>query len=90
MIPIAAAASIILFIGLNSFLFNTTEELTLDAVSADDIKLWLDTSALTTNEITLALEDDILDENDFSFSTIENETIEDYINNSIDYTDLLN
>jgi len=90
MIPIVAAASIALFIGLNSFLFNTTEELTLDAVSDDDIEFWFDTSTLTTNEITLALEDAILDENDFSFSTIENETIEDYINNSIDYTDLLN
>tara|TARA_B110000046_G_scaffold181127_1_gene212821 strand:+ start:10933 stop:11475 length:543 start_codon:yes stop_codon:yes gene_type:complete len=90
MIPITAAASIVLFIGLNSFLFNTTEELTLDDISEDDIAFWLDFSTLTTNEIALALEDDVLDENDFYFSTIKNETIEDYINNSIDYTDLLN
>ncbi|MFT6699445.1 MAG: hypothetical protein ACJAVD_000944 [Porticoccaceae bacterium] len=90
MIPITAAASIVLFIGLNSFLFNTTEELTIDDISENDIEFWLDFSTLTTNEIALALEDDVLDENDFYFSTIKNETIEDYINNSIDYTDLLN
>ena len=87
MIPIVAAASIVLFIGLNSFLFNTTEELTLDAISDDEIELWLDLSFLTTNEIAIALDDYLLDVNVFYFST--NKNIEDYINNSIDYLDLL-
>ena len=89
MIPIAAAASIILFIGLNSFIFNKTEELTLDSLSDNDMEYWLDSNALTTNDIVMVLNDDLLAENDFSFATIEDENIEDYIN-SIDNTSILN
>ena len=90
MIPLAAAASVILFIGLNSFVFNTSKELNLDTISDDDIDLWLDSSTLNSYEITFVLEESILDENEFYFSQIKNETIEDYFNNSIDYEDLLN
>jgi hypothetical protein len=90
MIPLAAVASIILFIGLNSFVFNTSKELSLDTISDDDINLWLDSNTLTSNEITFALEETLLDENEFYFSQIKDETIEDYFNNSIDYADLLN
>jgi hypothetical protein len=90
MIPIVAAASVVLFIGLNSFVFNTTEELTLDSLSGDEIEFWFDSKTISTNEIALVLEDDIIIDHDFSFSNIEDETIEDYINNSIDGTDLLN
>jgi hypothetical protein len=89
MIPIVAAASIVLFIGLNTFLFNTTEKFTLDAISDDEIEIWLDFNPIITNEIELTLDEDLLDINDFYFSTIKNENIEDYINNSIDYTDIL-
>ena len=87
---IAAAASIILFIGLNSFVFKTNKALTLDSLSNDDFEFWLDSNTITTSEVALVLEDDILDENDFYFLTIKDETIEDYLNNSIDYKDLLN
>ena len=90
MISFAAAASIALFIGINSFVFNTTEELTLETISDYDIELWLDHNTLPNNEITFVLEETMLDENEFYFSKIKDETIEDYINNSIDYTDLLN
>ena len=87
---IAAAASIILFIGLNSFVFKTNKALTLDSLSNDDFEFWLDSNTITTSEVALVLEDDLLDENDFYFLTIKDETIEDYLNNSIDYKDLLN
>jgi exosome complex RNA-binding protein Rrp4 len=90
MIPLAAAASIILFIGLNSFVFNTSKELNLDTISDEDINLWLDFNTLTSNEITFVLEETILDENEFYFSQIKDKTIEDYLNNSIDHADLLN
>jgi hypothetical protein len=90
MIPIVAAASVVLFIALNSFVFNTGEELTLDSLSENDLELWFDSKTLSTSEIALVLEDDIIIDHDFSFSTIEDETIEDYINDSIDSTDLLN
>jgi hypothetical protein len=89
MIPYAAAASIILFIGLNSFVFNSSEELTIDSLSDNDVAYWLDANTLNANDVTLLLQEEILEENDFSFATIKDENIEDYIN-SIDNTDLLN
>ncbi len=89
LIPYATAASIVLFIGLNSFVFNSNEQLTLDALSDNDIEYWLDTNTLNTNDIAEILEDEILDENEFSFTEIKDESIEDYIN-SIDNTSLLN
>jgi hypothetical protein len=88
-IPIAAAASVVLFISLNSFVFNADEEMTLDALSDNDIEYWLDANTLNTNDIAAILEDDILEENEFSLTDIKDESIEDYIN-SIDNTSLLN
>ncbi|PQJ82232.1 hypothetical protein [Polaribacter glomeratus] len=89
LIPYAAAASIILFIGLNSFVFKTDEELTMDSLSDVEIEYWLDSNTLFTNDISIVLEDDLLEENDFYFTTIKDETIEDYIN-SIDNIALFN
>lgn len=89
LIPIAAAASIILFIGLNSFIFNKTDELTLDSLSDNDIEIWLDTNTISTNDIAFVYNEDLLSEIDFSFATLEDENIEDYIN-SIDNTSILN
>ncbi|WP_158838564.1 hypothetical protein [Polaribacter sp. L3A8] len=89
MIPIAAAASIILFIGLNSFVFNTNEELTIDSLSDDDIEFWLDSNTINTTDMAIVLENDVLEEGDFYFSSLEDENIEDYIN-SIDNTSFLN
>ena len=86
-IPIAAAASVILFIGLNSFVFNKTEELTLDSLSDVDFEYWLDSNTLNTNDVTVILQEDLLDDDDFYFATLEDENIEDYIN-SIDNTSL--
>ena len=86
-IPIAAAASVILFIGLNSFVFNKTEELTLDSLSDVDIEYWLDSNTINTNDVTVILQEDLLDEDDFYFATLEDENIEDYIN-SIDNTSI--
>lgn len=88
-IPYAAAASIALFISLNSFVFNTNDEFTLDSLSDNDIEYWLEENTLNNNDIAAILEDDILDENEFSFTDLKDESIEDYIN-SIDNTSLLN
>lgn len=88
-IPIAAAASVLLFIGLNSFVFNTTEKLTINSLTDDDIEYWLDGNNLSSIDITAVLGDDIIDENDFYFANIDDENIEDYIN-SIDNTTILN
>lgn len=78
-IPFAAAASVILFIGLNSFYFNKTQELTLDSLSDNDIEFWLDSNALNSNDISYVFQDNILDENELNFATIEDKNIEDYI-----------
>tara|TARA_R110002051_G_scaffold239209_1_gene299850 strand:- start:49 stop:588 length:540 start_codon:yes stop_codon:yes gene_type:complete len=89
MIPIAAAASIILFIGLNSFVFNTSDEITLDSLSNNDIEYWLDTNTFHSSDISTVYEDDILDENEFLFNELEDESIEDYIS-LLDDPSLLN
>ncbi|MBU3011972.1 hypothetical protein KO506_11200 [Polaribacter vadi] len=88
-LPFAAAASIALFIGLNSFVFNTSNSNTIDTLSDDDFEYWLDASTIDTDDIVEILPEDILEINEFSFALIEDETIEDYIN-SIDNTSLLN
>ncbi|MGK0412239.1 MAG: peroxiredoxin family protein [Polaribacter sp.] len=79
-IPFVAAASIILFIGLNSFVFSTNDTLTLETLSNNDLEYWLDANTLSTHDITTILQDDILDENEFYFTEIKNESIEEYIN----------
>lgn len=79
-IPFVAAASILLFIGLNSFVFNTNDSLTLENLSNNDLEYWLDVNTLSTHDIATILENDILDENEFYFTDIKNESIEEYIN----------
>ena len=88
-IPLAAAASVILFIGLNSFVFNKNEEFTLDSLSDAEIEYWLDVNTLNNSDIASILEEDVLDENEFYFTDIKDENIEDYMN-SIDNISLLN
>ena len=88
-IPVAAAASIALFIGINTFVFKNNEEISLDTITDDEIEYWLDANTLSSTDIAMILEDDIKEENDFSFTNINDESIEDYIN-SIDNTTLLN
>ncbi|KOY52942.1 hypothetical protein [Polaribacter dokdonensis] len=79
-IPFAAAASVVLFLGLNTFNFSTENTASLDSLSDDDIEYWLDSNTLHTSDIASVLEEDILDENAFYFADIEDESIEDYIN----------
>lgn len=89
LIPYAAAASVALFISLNSFILNTNEGLTFDAISDDEIEYWLDENTISTTEIGIILEDEIANENSFYFTDLEDESIEDYIN-STDNNSLLN
>lgn len=88
-IPVTVAASVLLFIGLNSFVFDKTAELTLDSLSENEIEYWLNNSDIYLNDIVIVLAENILEENDFYFSTIEDETIEQYMY-SIDNYYLLN
>lgn len=78
-IPIVAAACVILFLGLNLFNFNSNKEINLDTLSSNDIEYWLDLHSLSNNDITLILEDEILRENDFSMINIKDQELEDYM-----------
>ncbi|WP_298778067.1 hypothetical protein [uncultured Polaribacter sp.] len=82
-IPFAAAASIVLFISLNSFIFNTNDKLTFDSLNDTDIEYWLENNNINTMDISEIIAVDILKENDFSMANISDENIEEYIN-SID------
>ncbi|TXD52577.1 MULTISPECIES: hypothetical protein [unclassified Polaribacter] len=84
-IPFVAAASIVLFIGLNSFVFNAKDTLTLDSLSDSDIEYWLDVTTVSNLDIATILQDDILDQNEFYYTDISDESIEEYLN-SLDNT----
>ena len=89
MVPFAAAASIILFIGLNTFVFNQNNEISIDNLTESDIEYWLNNSDMHDSDVALVLDDDILEENGFSLTNLKDENIEEYIN-SIDNSSLLN
>lgn len=89
LVPYVAAASIALFIGLNTFILNTTNKLSLETISDNDIEYWLDSNTLNSNEVVAILQDEILEDIDFSFTEIKDESIEDYLN-TIDNTSLFN
>lgn len=88
-IPYAAAASIALFITLNTFVFNSNKDLSIDSLNENDIEYWLNNNEVNYNDIAVILEDELSQENEFSLTNIQTESIEDYIN-SIDNTALLN
>ena len=76
-IPYAAAASIALFISLNTFVFNANKELSFETISDSEIEYWLNENTVSTSEIITILEDEILDETEFYFANINDESIED-------------
>lgn len=85
-IPMAAAASVLLFIGLNYF--STSENYTFESISTDELELWIDENySLST---PLEFEDkDFTDSNIIeNESTLEDEDILEYFN-TIDNTTLL-
>jgi peroxiredoxin family protein len=88
-IPFVAAASIMLFIGLNSFVFNTNDHLSLESLSSNDLEYWLEVNTLSTDDIATILEDDILEVNEFYFTDIKDKSIEEYMN-SLDSNTLWN
>ncbi|OSY88348.1 hypothetical protein WH52_06180 [Tenacibaculum holothuriorum] len=90
-IPLAAAASVLLFIGINYFSVQS-ETITFDDISSTEIENWLENGYTSINTTDLA---SVLDETDFNDNelidntTIEDIEIEDYLN-SIDASSLIN
>ena len=88
MIPLTAAAAILLFIGLTTFNFDKTTPLTFDSISDNEIENWLEKNSDSINSediITIFSEDNFL-ESDFAFTDIEDEYIERYIYSNDDLT----
>ncbi|WP_440066168.1 hypothetical protein [Tenacibaculum discolor] len=85
-IPVAAAASVLLFIGINYF---NTQKITIEDITITDIESWyengygdIDNSELAVTINTSELEEDI-------FASISDETLEDYLD-SVDIPTLIN
>ncbi|QTE22901.1 hypothetical protein [Polaribacter cellanae] len=82
LIPVAAAASILLFIGLNYFnTLNNTTEVNFDSVAETDIENWVvdNFNELSNEDFANVLNSNIINENDFAFTNIKDDAIEDYI-----------
>lgn len=87
LIPYAAAASILLFIGLNTFVFSN--KTSLDTLTEVDLEYWLENNEISTLDIADVLKSEILNENDFTLASIEDASIEDFIEDYDNYN-LLN
>ena len=88
MIPIAAAASILLFIGINSFNPGDSAPLTFESVTDNEIETWLESNSnsINTDNITTIFSNEELLENDFAFTNIKDASIEDYMYSNDDLT----
>jgi hypothetical protein len=89
MIPTAAAACILLFVGFNYF--SVTDKNKFDVISSDDLELWVDenyNNYTTTNNIEFVdtdfIESNILEDD----TSLNNEDIFEYLN-TIDSSSLL-
>jgi hypothetical protein len=85
-IPMAAAASVLLFIGLNYF--STSENYTFDSISTDELEVWLDENYSLSTPLEF-VDADFTDSNIIeNENSLEDEDILDYFN-TIDNTSLL-
>tara|TARA_B110001454_G_scaffold213131_1_gene230835 strand:- start:3026 stop:3571 length:546 start_codon:yes stop_codon:yes gene_type:complete len=82
LIPIAAAASIALFIGLNSFIFNKTSENSLDKLTDSDVENWIanNINLIDINDFTITHSDVEFDEYLSIPNSISNNELENYLN----------
>ena len=86
-IPAAAAASVLLFIGLNYFSFSSTPS--FESISSEELETWLDDSYVDNAETLEFLDEDFDNSNLLEEDTsIEDEDILEYLN-TIDNTSLL-
>lgn len=89
--PIAAAASILLFIGINIFTFNKIETVSFESISDSDIENWLvdNTNSINNDDLAFVVEITDIENNEFSTKSINDTDLEEYLN-SIETTSLLN
>lgn len=89
-IPATVAASIALFVSINYFT-NLNSEINFDDLAQTDIETWFleNSSSITSSDIATFISVDDIDINDFAYTNIDDDIIEDYIIYS-DNTTLLN
>lgn len=90
-IPIATAASIALFLSINFINGSNSKSINFDNLAQVDIENWIIDNAteLTTEDFETILNTESINEEDFAFTDLKNDAIEDYIIDT-DHTFLLN
>ncbi|APG64240.1 hypothetical protein LPB136_02150 [Tenacibaculum todarodis] len=87
-IPTAAAASVLLFIGLTYFSNSTV---TFDDITITDIDFWYDNNNenISSSDLAMVFEASDFEENILSENSIEEDSLEEYLN-AVDPSTLLN
>ena len=90
-IPVAAVASIALFLSINYFTSSNSSEINFDALDRTDIENWIveNSNELSDKDFITLLHNEISNENDFALTDLQNNAIEDYMIN-IEESSLLN
>lgn len=78
--PWLVAASLTLFLFLKVMFFNTDKRLDFDTLSENDLEYWINNNDMNETDIAIIFKDNIESEDDFTFSSLENEKIENYFN----------
>ena len=90
-IPVAAAASLALFLSINYFTSSTSSEINFDTLEQTDIENWIveNSNELSDKDFITLLHNEISNENDFALTDLQNDAIEEYMIN-IEESTLLN
>lgn len=88
LIPIAAAASVLLFIGINNF---SNGKITINDITSEELSSWFDNNPenLNSEEFAIVFEENDFEENELAEATIDETNLEEYLN-LIDSSSLLN
>ena len=81
-IPIAAAASVVIFISIN-FFFKSTNTVTLEDISTTEIENWYENGygEINNNDIVLNFDDADFNDDELLISSIDEIDIENYLDN---------
>lgn len=82
-IPIAAAACIVLFLGLNAYTFNESENISFENLADNEIENWMtnNISLLSENDLAMTYTELDFDESDMILNSISNDELENYLSN---------
>lgn len=86
--PVAAAASVLFFIGINYF-SNEATVVNWDDITTVDVNNWYESTSIDNTELALVYEDTNVDEDVFLSSSVDNIDIEDYFN-AVDTSTIIN